>query len=149
MVYWNPSKILRSHLLWAAGGLSPWPWHWSSWCSCCQESGSRLGPCEQVLTLRLGRCQESAYWDQVGPPVFTAVNLGLECGLEWPHVMGSEYTPSPWSLVLLVVGWVWTKDKLFLRDQPFKIHCTLSMQIFLSLRWILDALKSCFFPLSF
>lgn len=76
-------------------------------------------------------------------------SLGLGCGLEWPHVIGSEYTPSPWSLVLGVVVWMWTKDRLFLRDQPFKAHWMLSMQTFLSLRWILVALKSCFFSFLF
>lgn len=87
-----------------------------------------------------------SWWDLL---VSQQWNLGLGWGLEWPHVMWSGCTPSLWSLVLLVVGCVWNKDKLFLRDQPFKIHCTLSTQIFLSLRWILGALRSCFFFLSF
>lgn len=137
MLCWNPSKTLRSHLLRAAGGMSPSPPHWSSWLLCCQESGWKLGPWGQGG----GR-------DQVGPPVLQhELGLGVWCGVATCD--GEQVHPSPWSLVLLVVGWVWAKDRLFLRDQPFKIHCPLSTQFFLSLRWILGAFKSCFFFLSF
>lgn len=58
---------------------------------------------------------------------------------------GVSHRPSPWSLVLLVVVCMWTKDRLFLRDQPFKTRWMLSTQTFLSLRWILGALKSWWF----
>lgn len=75
------------------------------------------------------------------------LGLGVWCGVATCD--GEQVHPSPWSLVLLVVGWVWAKGRVFLRDQPFKIHCPLSTQFFLSLRWILGAFKSCFFFLSF
>lgn len=46
--------------------------------------------------------EESAWRDLVGPPVSTAVKLGLGWVLEGPPVMRGECTI--WSLVPLVVG---------------------------------------------
>lgn len=147
MVCWNPSRtcvgpissVLQERL-------PPWPRHWSSWVSCCQVSGSKLGPCEKVLTLGLGRWQETSMEGPGGTSCLHSSETWA-WGVVWSGYVwwGVSHRPSPWSLVLLVVVCMWTKDRLFLRDQPFKTRWMLSTQTFLSLRWILGALKSWWF----